>query len=106
MLRQPRIPPGRPPGLAEVIERGRIGCRFARPGRFIGAHRPGHYETLARDFETLRREGYEILTAETAEEALRICSAGRPLCFLCGQPINPDGHACPRSNGHTVLEAG
>ncbi|MCI0784949.1 MAG: DUF3090 family protein, partial [Chloroflexi bacterium] len=48
-----------------------------------------------------------IAQAETiAEEALRICSAGRPLCFLCGQPINPDGHACPRSNGHTVLEAG
>ena len=48
-----------------------------------------------------------IAQAETiAEAALRICSAGRPLCFLCGQPINPDGHACPRSNGHTVLEAG
>ena len=41
-----------------------------------------------------------------AEESLRICSAGRPTCFLCGQPINPDGHICPRANGHTVLEAG
>lgn len=41
-----------------------------------------------------------------AEEALRICSAGRPTCFLCGQPINPDGHVCPRANGHTVLESG
>lgn len=26
---------------------------------------------------------------------------GRPLCALCGRPMNPDGHACPRSNGHT-----
>ena len=41
-----------------------------------------------------------------AEESLRICAAGRPTCFLCGQPINPDGHICPRANGHTVLEAG
>ena len=41
-----------------------------------------------------------------AEESLRICAAGRPRCFLCGQPINPDGHICPRANGHTVLEAG
>ena len=41
-----------------------------------------------------------------AEDALRICAAGRPLCFLCGQPIDPDGHVCPRSNGHTVLETG
>lgn len=39
-----------------------------------------------------------------AQEALRICAAGRPRCFLCGLPINPDGHVCPRSNGHTVLE--
>ena len=41
-----------------------------------------------------------------AEESLQICAAGRPTCFLCGQPINPDGHICPRANGHTVLEAG
>ena len=40
------------------------------------------------------------------EESLRICAAGRPNCFLCGQPINPEGHVCPRANGHTVLEAG
>ena len=40
------------------------------------------------------------------EEALRICAAGRPRCFLCGLPINPEGHVCPRSNGHTVFEAG
>ena len=41
-----------------------------------------------------------------AEEALRICAAGRPTCFLCGLPINPEGHVCPRANGHTVLESG
>lgn len=41
-----------------------------------------------------------------SEEALQICAAGRPRCFLCGLPINPDGHVCPRANGHTVLEAG
>ncbi|MCH7713211.1 MAG: DUF3090 family protein [Chloroflexi bacterium] len=41
-----------------------------------------------------------------AEDALRICAAGRPACFLCGQPIDPDGHVCPRSNGHAVLETG
>lgn len=43
---------------------------------------------------------------ELAEESLRICAAGRPTCFLCGQPINPEGHICPRANGHTILEAG
>ena len=41
-----------------------------------------------------------------AKEALRICAAGRPRCFLCGLPVDEDGHVCPRSNGHTVFEAG
>lgn len=41
-----------------------------------------------------------------AEEALKICAAGRPPCFLCGLPIDPEGHVCPRANGHAVMESG
>ena len=41
---------------------------------------------------------------ELAAEALKVCAAGRPRCFLCGQAINPDGHNCPRANGHASLE--
>ena len=37
---------------------------------------------------------------EFAREALRVCAAGRPICGLCGRPIDPEGHNCPRSNGH------
>jgi len=29
---------------------------------------------------------------------LAVTSAGRPACELCGGPINPDGHICPRLN--------
>jgi len=29
-----------------------------------------------------------------------IVSEGRPLCPLCGLPIDPAGHLCPASNGH------
>lgn len=25
---------------------------------------------------------------------------GRPTCGNCGQPMDPEGHFCPRSNGH------
>ena len=35
-----------------------------------------------------------------SERALRVVEAGRPLCPLCHEPIDPDGHLCPRSNGH------
>lgn len=27
-----------------------------------------------------------------------LMSQGRPPCRLCGQPLDPDGHACPRLN--------
>lgn len=27
-------------------------------------------------------------------------AAGRPTCSMCGNPIDPDGHFCPQSNGH------
>ena len=40
---------------------------------------------------------------ELAEEALKICAAGRPECPLCSQPVDPEGHMCPRSNGHGPL---
>lgn len=29
-----------------------------------------------------------------------LVATGRPLCPLCGQPIDPSGHSCPRTNGH------
>jgi uncharacterized repeat protein (TIGR03847 family) len=29
-----------------------------------------------------------------------VVSAGRPRCAMCGQPIDPEGHFCPRRNGH------
>ncbi len=35
-----------------------------------------------------------------AERALRTVSAGRPPCPLCGQPLDPTGHLCPRRNGY------
>ena len=35
-----------------------------------------------------------------SDEALAVCAAGRPLCPLCHQPMNAEGHFCARSNGH------
>ena len=32
--------------------------------------------------------------------AERVVAAGRPPCPLCGNPLDPQGHVCPRQNGH------
>lgn len=29
-----------------------------------------------------------------------VVEAGRPTCAMCGEPMDPDGHFCPRRNGH------
>ena len=34
--------------------------------------------------------------------ALAVVDEGRPLCQLCGLPIDPSGHNCPASNGHRL----
>jgi uncharacterized repeat protein (TIGR03847 family) len=37
-----------------------------------------------------------------ALHALATVSEGRPLCQLCGLPMDPEGHKCPASNGHRL----
>jgi uncharacterized repeat protein (TIGR03847 family) len=34
--------------------------------------------------------------------ASRVIASGRPPCPLCGGPLDPQGHICPRRNGHFV----
>ena len=29
-----------------------------------------------------------------------VVAAGRPICAMCGEPMDPSGHFCPRRNGH------
>ena len=36
------------------------------------------------------------------ERATRVVASGRPPCPLCGAPLDPRGHICPRRNGHYV----
>lgn len=31
---------------------------------------------------------------------IEVASRGRPICGNCGEPIDPEGHFCPKSNGH------
>jgi len=38
--------------------------------------------------------------AAFAVRATSLVEAGRPPCPLCGGPLDPSGHQCPRTNGH------
>lgn len=34
------------------------------------------------------------------QRSVSLLEGGRPSCPLCGNPMDPSGHACPRTNGH------
>jgi uncharacterized repeat protein (TIGR03847 family) len=35
-----------------------------------------------------------------ARHGAQVVARGRPLCPLCGNPLDPTGHICPAMNGH------
>lgn len=41
-----------------------------------------------------------------ATRAERVVTAGRKPCPLCAEPLDPQGHVCPRQNGYRRITAG
>ena len=35
-----------------------------------------------------------------AHWGMEVASRGRPMCPQCGEPMDPEGHFCPKKNGH------
>lgn len=54
----------------------------------------------ADDLDRLRVRLSPEATREFIDRARRVVAAGRPPCPLCGQPLDPAGHLCPRHNGY------
>jgi len=52
------------------------------------------------DLDRLRVRLTPQATRAFIERARRVVAAGRPPCPLCGQPLDPKGHLCPRHNGY------
>src|SRR6266540_4327411 len=67
--------------------------------------------TQLEELETVAaREPARIRFWATREQMLSlarhgalVCAAGRPLCPLCRNPIDPEGHQCPALNGHRKM---
>ncbi len=79
-----------------------------RAGRLgIGLSRSDRTVVLQVD-ETDEEKGNELRLRMTLEQCAsllagldEIIAAGRPACPLCGRPVDPAGHTCVRSNGHS-----
>ena len=58
------------------------------------------------DPETLSTARLWLRLAQLAalgRRGLELVNAGRPLCALCGLPLDPSGHLCPRKNGKSPV---
>jgi uncharacterized repeat protein (TIGR03847 family) len=57
-------------------------------------------EAELAELDRLRVRLTPAATQAFIARAKRLVSAGRPPCPLCGQPLDPEGHLCPRHNGY------
>lgn len=64
-------------------------------------------ETIEVSIEPAEEDGDSLVVTLTKEQAgafairaVQLIEAGRPPCPLCGLPLDPRGHDCPRTNGH------
>lgn len=61
-----------------------------------GAEESGPQPAMAR-FRITRAQA-----AAFVERANELMKGGRPSCPICSRPMDPEGHVCPRSNGHVT----
>lgn len=60
-------------------------------------------EELVADGEVGAIARLSVTREQAAAFSIRatgLVEAGRPPCPLCGSPLDPSGHECPRTNGH------
>lgn len=79
---------------------GRMGMGFNAADRTVLLYT---YEIGVEDEEdpTLRVRMTQEQCASLGDQLDEIITGGRPVCPLCGLAMDPSGHACVRSNGHS-----
>ena len=81
---------------------GRMGMGFSASDRTVVIYT---FEVGADDDDdadpTLRVRLTQEQSASLGAQLEDVVSGGRPVCPLCGLPMDTVGHACVRSNGHS-----
>ena len=85
-------------GLAFDVDTSTVVIEAIAAGETEEDEEPEEEDTS--DLDRLRVRLTPAATREFIERARRVVAAGRPPCPLCGQPLDPKGHLCPRHNGY------
>jgi uncharacterized repeat protein (TIGR03847 family) len=80
---------------------GRIGMGFSQDDQTV---------VLQIDEVTEESDDFQLrfqlpleLCASLSVQLAEIIATGRPICPLCALPVDAEGHACARSNGHLKI---
>ena len=57
---------------------------------------------LDHEPETIRLLATREQMLALSRHGATVADRGRPTCRYCGNPIDPEGHACPAMNGHST----
>lgn len=80
---------------------GVLGVTYDDPtDRVVLVAQEGLEEEADPDAGVLRVTATREQVAALAIRGTSLVEAGRPPCPLCGYPLDPSGHVCPRTNGH------
>lgn len=80
---------------------GRLGMGFNPSDRSVVLFTYELGETEDEENPTLRVRFTQEQSAALVVSLDEIIAGGRPVCPLCGMPMEAVGHACIRSNGHS-----
>ena len=94
--------------LEPAFRIGQLGLGFDADANAIVLVADEVAESEDTDPETLAQARFWASRSQVralSRHAAAIVSAGRPLCPLCGEAMDPGGHICPKRNGHKKIEA-
>jgi uncharacterized repeat protein (TIGR03847 family) len=84
---------------------GTIGVGYDEASRRVVVVLTGVVEEEGEEAPSARFAVTRAQAVAFVERAQELVRAGRPICPMCANAIDPGGHACPRSNGHIVSKA-
>ena len=89
--------------LEEMFRVGQLGLGYdeARDLLVIIAQELGNSEE-GESLDTIRLTFSREQGRGLAQHGTELVTKGRPRCPQCGEPMNPEGHFCPKKNGHAT----
>ena len=60
--------------------------------------------SLGQEPETIQLSATREQMFALSRYGAAVTERGRPTCQFCGNPMDPEGHACPAMNGHSARE--